>query len=119
MEKICEGLNSSAQLIHRNNVLKGFYDSKKNVGEMLMLVVTELSEAMEAHRKAKFSVPPIEPMSNEGFLMFVKDTFEDEIADAIIRLLDLSAYMKIDIEWHINQKVNYNTTREHLHGKKY
>jgi len=45
------------QEIHFNNVEKGFWEDKetKNVGEVLMLCVSELSEALEAHRKDKFA----------------------------------------------------------------
>ena len=53
MKKLCIGLNESAKIIHENNKAKGFWDKERNVGEMLMLVVTELSEAMESHRKNK------------------------------------------------------------------
>jgi NTP pyrophosphatase (non-canonical NTP hydrolase) len=49
----------------------------------------------------------------------VKDTFEDEIADTVIRLLDLSEGLGIDIEKHIRLKLEYNKTRPHKHGKKY
>jgi NTP pyrophosphatase (non-canonical NTP hydrolase) len=49
----------------------------------------------------------------------VKDSVEDELADAIIRLLDLSAYMGIDIDAHIQAKLAYNATRGTRHGKAY
>ena len=121
---LCEGLNKSAQAIHSNNKAKGFWDKDRNVGEMLMLVVSELGEAMEAHRKGRFTdscEPDIKdiPPTITDFEVRVKDTFEDEIADAVIRLMDLSAGLGIDLEWHINAKINYNKTRPFLHGKKY
>lgn len=47
------------------------------------------------------------------------DGFEFEIADAIIRLLDLCAGHGIDIEYYINRKMQYNSTRNKLHGKRY
>jgi NTP pyrophosphatase (non-canonical NTP hydrolase) len=108
---LCKGLNESAKFIHDINVSKGFWDKERNVGELLMLVVTELSEALEAHRKDNFA----NPNSND----LAKDTFEDEIADSFIRLLDLCNALDIDIEKHIQLKVAYNQTRERLHGKKY
>ena len=49
----------------------------------------------------------------------IKDSYEDEIADAVIRLLDHCGYRGIDIDWHINQKLKYNRTREKRHGKVY
>lgn len=129
---LCEGLNSSAQIIFQNNKAKGFWDKERNVGELLMLITSELGEAMEAHRKGKFaklerlefklsqnSELAYEKHFSAKFEMHVKDTFEDEIADAVIRLLDLSAGLGIDLEKHINAKVNFNKTRERLHGKLY
>lgn len=125
-------LNEAAKKIHQNNKEKGFWDKERNVGEMLMLITSELGEAMEAHRKGRFAkferlefelgqnaTLTYEQHWNERFGYFIKDTFEDEIADAIIRLLDLSAGLGIDIEKHIEAKVQFNKTRDILHGKKY
>ena len=118
---ICAGLNQSAHVIHQYNKEKGFWDKERNVGELLMLVTSELGEAMEAHRKGDFT-PALFVGSDhtpKAFEENIKDTFEDEIADAIIRLLDLSAGLGIDIEWHIRSKVQYNQNRPWLHGKQY
>ena len=128
--QICAGLNESAKRVYLNNKDKGFWDNKRNVGELLMLVVSELGEAMEAHRKGKFADSQLfdreleanikhEDSFQIAFKHHIKDTFEDEISDAIIRLLDLSAGLDIDIEWHIQKKIQYNKTRGRLHGKKY
>lgn len=134
MQKLlCDGLNESARIIHENNKANGFWDGERNVGELLMLVTSELGEAMEAHRKDRFADKSlIDAALEEGyswkdsefsfksyFESLVKDTFEDEIADAVIRLLDLCSGLGIDLEWHIRNKVAYNQTREKLHGKKY
>lgn len=122
---LLEDLNKSAQIIFSNNKAKGFWDKERNVGELLMLVTSELGEAMEAHRKGRFAkMKEFESESSEiafpkKFEMHIKDTFEDEIADAIIRLLDLSAGLGIDLEKHINAKVEYNESRPRLHGKLY
>ena len=133
LENLLSGFNQAADLIHGNNKAKGFWDKERNVGELLMLVTSELGEAMEAHRKEKFAKPTqinllIEggytwedsPLSYEGhFVSEIKDTFEDEIADAVIRLMDMAAGLGIDLEKHILAKVKYNETRPRLHGKKY
>lgn len=37
----------------------------------------------------------------------------------MIRVMDLAAYKKIDLEKHIALKMRYNSMRERLHGKKY
>jgi len=125
-------LNKLAQEVHNNAKQKGFYETNRNISELLMLVVSELGEAQEALRKNKrFSMFRLQQATqqcdkaynlNADFrkMMFechIKDTFEDEIADAIIRLLDLSAYLKIDIDFHIEEKIKYNTGRDNKHGK--
>jgi len=53
------------------------------------------------------------------FTANVKDTFEDELADTIIRVLDICAFRGIDIEKHVLAKLRYNEQRPYKHGKKY
>ena len=126
---LLKDINQSAEIIYKNNAEKGFWDSQRNVGEMLMLITSELGEAMEAHRKGKFANWQLfdrELISNLpinsfefSFQKHIKDTFEDEVADAIIRLLDMAGGLKIDLEKHINKKVLFNLTRPKHHGKNY
>jgi len=123
-------LNELRDAVHKNAVDHGFYDidtsmlNRHNVLEKLMLVVSELGEACEAYRKGHYAKPQRTDYKLFGdadfktmFEINVKDTFEDEIADTIIRLLDLSGYMGIDIEKHIALKMRYNANRPYKHGK--
>ena len=142
IERIVQGLNESSKIIHEGNVKRGFYEGAfdkdgfpiKNIGELLMLVVSELGEALEADRKNrqanidafedKIDVMTHHDISQEqsfidSFKAHIKDTFQDEIADSIIRLLDLCGYFEIDIDRHINLKLAYNSTRPYKHGKNY
>lgn len=126
-------LNDLAKRVFEANKAKGFWDKERNVGELLMLTTSELGEAMEAHRKGRFAkIHLIEHLQMEGYtwkdspVSFksafeegVKDTFEDEIADAMIRLFDIAGGLGIDIQKHIEAKLKYNETRPLLHGKKY
>ena len=112
-------LNELAEEIYQNNKGKGFWDKERNVGEMLMLVTSELGEAMEAHRKGRFANLEAYEEFSEDFEDAIKDTFEDEIADSVIRLLDMCGGLGIDIDTHIRLKLEYNKTRERLHGKSY
>lgn len=122
--------------IHQTNVEKGFWEDKatKNVGEVLMLCVSELSEALEAHRKGKHAIKSFNLDQHEEwdltnpndaayyaqeFQVAIKDSFEDEIADTVIRLFDLCEGFGIDLEYHIRMKLNYNKTRPFKHGKAY
>lgn len=99
-------LSYYAKKCHNRAVSKGFWDEPHSVGHYLMLVVSELSEAVEADRIGKWA--KLDPNtigtlhSIEGaiyvqeFLRLVKDTVEDEIADAVIRMLDLLGWMLKD-----------------------
>ena len=123
-------MNDLRDAIHTNAKNKGFWDKERNIAESLMLVVTELAEAVEVHRagKTKTDLTPeikesLQSMNDEEyaehFVLLIKDTFEDEMADSIIRILDLCGGLNIDIDFHIQSKMKYNATRERLHGKKY
>ena len=98
---------------HINARSKGFYDINCNLPELLMLTVSELSEALEADRLDKWD------FESGGDIETQKDCVEFEIADAFIRLADLCAHYDIPIEYYIERKMAYNATRERMHGKKY
>lgn len=115
--------------IYENNKARGFYEKPIETGTRLMLIVSELAEALEADRvdnKTRLTQVGRMNLSGQEDAVFkslfenrVKNSFEDEIADVIIRCLDLCAAMDIDIEWHIRQKMRYNSMREHKQGKAY
>jgi NTP pyrophosphatase (non-canonical NTP hydrolase) len=124
-------LNELRDKVHENAKAHGFYDSKEvNIPEKLMLIVSELGEAMEAYRKGhhckfkvdiQFDLMLKSNSSSEWNYYFehstIKDSFEDELADTIIRLLDLCGYMDINIDKHIDLKMKYNESRPYKHGK--
>jgi NTP pyrophosphatase (non-canonical NTP hydrolase) len=122
-------INELSKIIHSKAKEKGFYDGEFNLSEKLMLIVSELGEAQESDRKNRkanleyFLERQKELVADEGkvraFESSVKDTLEDELADALIRILDLCGYLKIDIGNHVEIKMWYNSTRPEKHGKKY
>lgn len=112
-------MNELAKQIYEANKAKGFWDQERNLGEMLMLVASELAEALEAHRTNRFADWDKFEYKNVPFADSIKDSFEDEVADAIIRLLDLCGGLGINIEKHVAEKLKYNATRPRLHGKQY
>lgn len=126
-------LNELSKQIYKENKLRGFDVAKDNTGQVLMLVVSELAEALEADRKNRYAglvqfkqdMLEMNEFDDENtfrklaFEHNIKDTFQDEIADAFIRLFDLCGGYDIDIEKHIELKRKYNSTREFKHGKKY
>lgn len=115
--------------IHSIAVEKGFWDERLNVGEKLMLIVSELSEALEADRKNHYAegvdIGWMDSSTDESHLLQehfpekIKDTFQDELADTAIRLFDLAYTMDIDLEWFIKAKMRFNATRPKMHNKKY
>jgi len=118
---------------------KGFWEGERNKPEMLMLVVSELAEALEALRKDHYADQDVvESLSHDleldrtdeefllkainwktSFEQGVKSSFEDEIADVAIRLFDLCGGLGVDLEKHIEMKMKYNSMRGYKHGKKF
>lgn len=123
MEIKIDGLNETSKALHEHYVKQGFYDYEVGIPEKLMLIVSELSEALEADRKGRHAdirqYKRVTKQSPQCFKEWIKDTFEDEIADTFIRLMDLCGWLDIDIESHIKTKQEYNETREYKHGKQY
>lgn len=96
-------LNYYARKCHNRSVSKGFWHVPHSVGHCLMLAFGELHEAVEADRLgkwAKLDPDTIDTLHRiEGaiyvqeFLRLVEGTVGCEIADAVIRLLDLLGWM--------------------------
>lgn len=122
-----ESLNELSSMIHQRNKDKGFYDESRNIGEILMLIVSELGEALEAMRKDHWAnnsgyhndIIENNKSFTSAFEDNLKDTFQDEIADSMIRLFDLCGYLQIDIAQAVDLKLKYNATRPYKHGKKF
>ena len=120
-------INELAKQIHEGNKKRGFYEGEKNIGEMLCLIHSELSEALEADRNGVYSLVEIKTIRGwvddnafkTHYIETVKGSFEEELADIIIRVLDLCAFKNIDIESHIKAKMRFNSLRPYKHGKKY
>lgn len=105
-------INEFAQEVHENAVAHGWWDEKRSFPEIIALIHSELSEALEEYRMG-FDPDLIYPGKGskpEGIAV--------ELADAMIRILDYCAYSGIDIEEALTIKHAYNKERPYRHGGK-
>ena len=177
-----EKLTALRDECHKIACDNGFEDEQLSERHSLCMVITELAEAVDADRKGKHADIKTFNAALDGFDCeiafdgYIKDTVEDELADAAIRILDLAGangdtfpsfssepykrdegmcdyfksksftesiyeicddifttgydvalydlftlaeVMGFDLMEHIRLKMEYNKTRERLHGKRY
>lgn len=111
MDDFIRAFEKVAEDVYQTALSKGWYDSgERNLGEAIALMHSELSEALEALRAG--AATPSDKI--EGFL-----GVEEELADCIIRIMDLSQNQKWRIAEAILAKIAFNKTRPPKHGKKF
>ena len=109
---------------------KGFHDEEVPISQALMLINTELCECYEATRNGKDfgqidykELFALEEGKTEEFIPTFekryKDSPEDELADAVIRIFDLAGQLNINLGLAILSKMTYNLQRPHKHGKRF
>ena len=102
-----EDIRELCKEAHENAVRHGFWTEEHDIRHYLMLVITELAEAVQAYRKNRFAdrdkyeklVMESGCTEDTAFLLRVKDTFEDEMADACIRLMDLAGWSDAELPY--------------------
>ena len=124
-----EGLNAFAAEVHANADDHGWWEQDRTFPEILMLCVSELSEALEEYRNGTPDVYCKEYDEDHcGNCMEYRSScacngnkpegMAIELADCIIRILDYCGRRGIDIEAAILAKHRYNKTRAYRHGGK-
>ena len=111
-----KAFNVAAAIVYDNARAHGFWDLQviggqvipKNQGEMIALIHSELSEALEGLRHGN-------PMS-EHIPEFT--SVEEELADVVIRVLDYAGGFGLRIGEAIAAKHQFNQARPHKHGGK-
>lgn len=79
----------------------GFVLGEMRVSQLLALIHTEVSEALEAVRKGHLE----------------NDNFQEELADILIRVFDLAGWLEIDLDEVVKKKMAFNKRQTHTHGK--
>ena len=134
-------MNEWAREIHENAVNHGWWESDRELPEILMLIVSELSEALEEYRAGRpmvwYKCMPKDVfngcinMGNYGEGLVCKkplcvcadrgkkpEGIAVEVIDALIRILDWCGKEGIDVEALVKEKHEYNKIRPYKHGKR-
>lgn len=144
---IARGFEVASRAIYLNNVEKGWWeDPSRNFGELMALIHSEVSEALEAYRDGDdindiaYEYPDLyEVVNDSGETVKIVGAQEEstlqtedgeivlgkpvgvasELADVIIRILDVAEGLNIPVTQALIEKHQYNQTRSYRHnGKK-
>lgn len=100
------GINEMKERAYDIACKHGWYEQKRSNIHELMLVVSELGEAVNADRNGKYAnrerfenvLKEFHVPFSYAFNQCIKDTVEDELADAAIRILSLAGHNSADLE---------------------
>jgi NTP pyrophosphatase (non-canonical NTP hydrolase) len=110
--------------IHTLAVEKGWHEDRDMsnphvVASMLCLIHSEVSEALECVRDRELDLVFVETPAPNHLIPGQKPCgFPSELADVVIRCLDMAEAMGIDLGHVIELKHAYNGTRSRRHGGK-
>lgn len=104
-------INELVETVHKNAIDKGWHTEKRSFAELVALCHCELSEAIEEYRKGY--------KENETYFYCQKpEGIPIELADVVIRIMDMCGLYGIDLEEAIETKMEYNKKRPYRHGGK-
>jgi NTP pyrophosphatase (non-canonical NTP hydrolase) len=108
-------INNLVNQSHAIATEKGWWiDSNRNIGELIALIHSEASEALEIYRiKGRDGLKDNWLSENEK-----PEGFTIELADIIIRIADLCGEFGLNLEDALNTKMEFNKSRPYRHGDK-
>jgi NTP pyrophosphatase (non-canonical NTP hydrolase) len=95
---------------YKQAVKSGWTEKNVPIPEMIALIHSEASEALESYRNGE----PLSFNDKDG----KPQGIASEFADIIIRIGHYSAILGIHIEAEVLRKLKYNSTRKYRHGGK-
>lgn len=124
-------INEFAKEVHQNAKDHGWWNEERSFGDIIALCHSELSEALEEYRNGYdpnmiyysdgTAVQDDSKYDGIGSYTIINQTPEGipiELADCVIRIMDMCAHYGIDLEAAITEKHEYNKTRPYKHGGK-
>jgi NTP pyrophosphatase (non-canonical NTP hydrolase) len=96
--------------IRQVNTEKGWRTGDVTFGEYIALAHSELSEALEAYRDNRLKLDVTDPTTGKPV------SVGSELADVLIRLLDMCDVWGVNLEVEYERKLAYNRTRPYQHG---
>ncbi|WP_445745016.1 hypothetical protein [Paenibacillus sp. FSL L8-0470] len=121
-------INELVKEAHDTAVNKGWWDKEPSFGEVLALIHSEASEALEDFRAGMQPASFRYEEKTEGGLLLTHANqrsvywkpcgIPSELADIVIRVMDACGHYGIDLEKAIAEKMTYNATRPQRHGGK-
>ena len=105
-------INELQREIHKNAVNHGWWEEEREFGTLIALCHSELSEALEEVRTGR--------EINETYYIDGKmEGVPSEMADVVIRIMDICGKYDIDLEKAIVEKHEFNKSRPFKHGKEF
>ena len=108
-EQFINHFASMSGSIHDNAAVHGWWEEPREDGTLIALIMSEAAEALEALRKGNGPDEHCPQFSGA----------EVELADVVIRIMDMAEARGWDVAGAIVAKHEFNKTRPYKHGKEF